>query len=90
MLHANRAVGAGVRVRATVMIDLRTPNGWTMAEAFGGTARRTGRSGSPTGAVWAAFVVMGRVRRFAVLGETTRTAGRRRGLAVGAIDETVR
>jgi SRSO17 transposase len=41
-------------------------------------------------AVWDAFAVMGVVRRFAVAGldEAARKTGRRRGLAVGALDET--
>jgi hypothetical protein len=41
-------------------------------------------------AVWDTVAAMGVVRRFAVAGldEAARTAGRRRGLAVGAIDET--
>jgi hypothetical protein len=40
--------------------------------------------------VWDTFAAMGVVRRFAVAGldEAARKAGRRRGLAVGAIDET--
>jgi hypothetical protein len=41
-------------------------------------------------AVWDTFATMGVVRRFAVAGldDAARRAGRRRGLAVGAIDET--
>ena len=66
-------------------------------------ARTGGRSPSRSGdrtpdrtqrllnrAVWDTFAAMGVVRRFAVAGldEAARKAGRRRGLAVGAIDET--
>ena len=41
-------------------------------------------------AVWDTFAAMGVVRRFAVAGldEAAAKAGRRRGLAVGALDET--
>jgi hypothetical protein len=41
-------------------------------------------------AVWDTFAAMGVVRRFAVAGldEAARKTGRRRGLAVGAVDET--
>ncbi len=74
---------------AAVMSDLRRRNGWTIAERAGDrTPDRTQRLLNR--AVWDAFAAMGVVRRFAVAGldQAARTAGRRRGLAVGAIDET--
>ena len=74
---------------AAVMSDLRRRNGWTIAEHSGDrTPDRTQRLLNR--AVWDAFAAMGAVRRFAVAGldEAARKAGRRRGLAVGAIDET--
>jgi hypothetical protein len=53
------------------------------------TGRRTGRSGCST-AVWDTFAATGVVRRFAVAGldEAARRSGRRRGLVIGALDET--
>ena len=74
---------------AAVMCDLRRRNGWTIAERSGDrTPDRTQRLLNR--AVWDTFAAMGVVRRFAVAGldEAARTAGRRRGLAVGAVDET--
>jgi len=74
---------------AAVMSDLRRRNGWTIAERSGDrTPDRTQRLLNR--AVWDAFAAMGVVRRFAVAGldEAAGKAGRRRGLAVGAIDET--
>ena len=74
---------------AAVMSDLRRRNGWTIAERAGDrTPDRTQRLLNR--AVWDAFAAMGVVRRFAVAGldQAARKAGRRRGLAVGAIDET--
>ncbi|MBV9093106.1 MAG: IS701 family transposase [Streptosporangiaceae bacterium] len=74
---------------AAVMCDLRRRNGWTIAERSGDrTPDRTQRLLNR--AVWDTWAAMGVVRRFAVAGldEAARTAGRRRGLAVGAIDET--
>ena len=74
---------------ATVMCDLRRRNGWTIAERSGDRAPdRTQRLLNR--AVWDTWAAMRVVRRFAVAGldEATRAAGRRRGLAVGAIDET--
>jgi SRSO17 transposase len=74
---------------AAVMSDLRRRNGWTIAERAGDrTPDRTQRLLNR--AVWDAFAAMGCVRRFAVAGldQAARKAGRRRGLAVGAIDET--
>ncbi|HEV2260150.1 MAG TPA: IS701 family transposase [Streptosporangiaceae bacterium] len=74
---------------AAVMCDLRRRNGWTIAERAGD---RTPDRTQPllNRAVRDAFAAMGVVRRFAVAGldQAARTAGRRRGLAVGAIDET--
>src|SRR6516164_8424998 len=77
------------RYAAAVMCDLRRRNGWTIAERSGDrTPDRTQRLLNR--AVWDAFAAMAVVRRFAVAGldEAARKAGRRRGLAVGAIDET--
>jgi SRSO17 transposase len=74
---------------AAVMCDLRRCNGWTIAERAGDrTPDRTQRLLNR--AVWDTFAAMGVVRRFAVAGldEAARKTGRRRGLAVGAIDET--
>jgi hypothetical protein len=74
---------------AAVMCDLRRPNGWTIAERSGDrtpdwTQRLLNR------AVWDTFAAMGVVRRFAVAGldEAARRTGRRRSLAVAAVDET--
>jgi SRSO17 transposase len=77
------------RYAAAVMSDLRRRNGWTIAERSGDrTPDRTQRLLNR--AVWDTWAAMGVVRRFAVagLGEAARKTGRRRGLAVGAIDET--
>jgi SRSO17 transposase len=74
---------------AAVMCDLRRRNGWTIAERAGDrTPDRTQRLLNR--AVWDTWAAMGVVRRFAVAGldEAARKTGRRRGLAVGAIDET--
>ena len=74
---------------AAVMCDLRRRNGWTIAERSGDrTPDRTQRLLNR--AVWDTWAAMGVVRRFAVAGldEAARKTGRRRGLAVGAIDET--
>jgi SRSO17 transposase len=74
---------------AAVLCDLRRRNGWTIAERSGDrTPDRTQRLLNR--AVWDTFAAMGAVRRFAVAGldEAARRTGRRRGLAVGAIDET--
>jgi hypothetical protein len=62
-------------------------NGWTLAERAGTTPDRMQRLLSR--AVWDASAAMKVVRRFAVAGldQAARTGGRR-GLAVGAIDET--
>ncbi len=74
---------------AAVMSQIPGRNGWTIAAHVGDrTPDKTQRLLSR--AVWDAFAAMGVVRRFAVAGldEAACTAGRRRGLAVGAIDET--
>jgi SRSO17 transposase len=74
---------------AAVMSQIPRRNGWTIAAQIGDRAPdRTQRLLSR--AVWDTFAAMGVVRRFAVAGldEAARRAGRRRGLAVGAIDET--
>jgi SRSO17 transposase len=65
------------------------PNGWTIAEHAGDRAPdRTQRLLNR--AVWDTAAAMGVVRRFAVAGldEAFFRSGRRRGLAVGALDET--
>ena len=74
---------------AALASDLPKRNGWTIGQQAGDrspqrTQRLLGR------ACWDTFAAMGVVRRFAVAGldEAARRAGRRRGLAVGAIDET--
>jgi hypothetical protein len=74
---------------AAVMSDLPKRNGWTLAERAGDwTLDRMQRLLNR--AVWDAFTVMGVVRRFAVAGldEAACKTGRRRGLAVGVLDET--
>ena len=79
---------AGKYVMA-VMSQIPRRNGWTIAAQAGDRAPdKTQRLLSR--AVWDTVAAMGVVRRFAVAGldEAARTAGRRRGLAVGAIDET--
>jgi SRSO17 transposase len=74
---------------AAVASGMAKRNGWTIAEQAGD------RTPQPTQrllnrARWDAFAAMGVVRRFAVAGldEAARRQGQRRGLAVGAIDET--
>jgi SRSO17 transposase len=69
--------------------DLPKRNGWTIAQQAGD------RAPQPTQrllhrAAWDTFAAMGVVRRFAVAGldEAARRHGRRRGLRIGAIDET--
>jgi SRSO17 transposase len=81
-LQAGRYIGA-------VASDLPTRNGWTIAQQAGDRApRRTQRLLGR--AAWDTFAAMGVVRAFAAAGldEAARGAGRRRGLRVGAIDET--
>jgi hypothetical protein len=71
------------------MSQIPKRNGWTIAAQAGDRAPdRTQRLLSR--AVWDTVAAMGVVRRFAVAGldEAARKTGRRRGLAVGAIDET--
>jgi len=74
---------------AAVMSDVPERNGWTLAERAGDRApdrmkRLLNR------AVWDTFAAMAVIRGFAVAGldEAARKTGRRRGLAVGAVDET--
>jgi len=77
------------RYAAAVMSQIPKRNGWTIAAQAGDRAPdRTQRLLSR--AVWDTVAAMGVVRRFAVAGldEAARKTGRRRGLAVGAIDET--
>jgi SRSO17 transposase len=74
---------------AALMSQIPRRNGWTIAAQAGDRAPdKTQRLLSR--AVWDAFAAMGVVRRFAVAGldEAALQTGRRRGLAVGAIDET--
>jgi hypothetical protein len=64
-------------------------NGWTIAEHAGDRSPdRTQRLLNR--ASWDTFAAMGVVRRFAVAGldEVARRGGRRRGLVIGALDET--
>jgi SRSO17 transposase len=73
---------------AAVMSQIPKRNGWTIAAHVGDRAPdKTQRLLSR--AVWDTLAAMGVVRRFVVAGldEAARAAGRR-GLAVGAIDET--
>jgi hypothetical protein len=74
---------------AAVMGQIPRRNGWTIAaQAADRTPEKTQRLLSR--AVWGTVAAMGVVRRFAVAGldEAAAKAGRRRGLAVGALDET--
>jgi SRSO17 transposase len=74
---------------AAVMSQIPKRNGWTIAAQIGDRAPdKTQRLLSR--AVWDTVAAMGAVRRFTVAGldEAARRTGRRRGLAVGAIDET--
>jgi SRSO17 transposase len=69
--------------------DLPKRNGWTIAQRVGDrTPQRTQRLLSR--AAWDTFAAMGVVRRFAVAGldEAAHRGGRRRGLRIGALDET--
>jgi hypothetical protein len=81
-LQAGKYIGA-------LVSDLPKRNGWAIAQQAGDrgplrTQRLLNR------ACWDTFAAMGVVRRFAVAGldEAARGAGCRRGLRVGAIDET--
>ena len=81
-LQAGKYVGA-------LVSDLPKRNGWTIAQRVGDRAPlRTQRLLNRAG--WDTFAAMGAVRVFAVAGldEAARRGGRRRGLRVGAIDET--
>jgi hypothetical protein len=81
-LQAGKYTGA-------LMSQIPRRNGWTIAEHAGDrTPDRTQRLLNR--AVWDSAAAIGVVRRFAVEGldEAARKAGRRRGLAVGAVDET--
>jgi SRSO17 transposase len=81
-LQAGKYVGA-------LVSGLPRRNGWTIAEQAGDRSPdRTQRLLSR--AAWDTFAAMGEVRRFAVAGleEAARRSGRRRGLVVGALDET--
>ena len=74
---------------AALMSQIPRRNGWTIAAQAGDRAPdKTQRLLSR--AVWDTVVAMGVVRRFVVAGldEAARKTRRRRGLAVGAIDET--
>ena len=74
---------------AAVMSQIPERNGWTIAAQAGDRAPdKTQRLLSR--AAWDTVAAMGVVRRFAVAGldEAARRTGRRRGLAVGALDET--
>ena len=89
MLRAHRAVAASGQVRRRGDEPIPKRNGWTIAAHAGDRAPdKTQRLLSR--AVWDTFAAMGVVRRFAVAGldEAARRTGRRRGLAVGALDET--
>jgi hypothetical protein len=74
---------------AAVMSQIPKRNGWTIAAQAGDRAPDKDQR-LLSRAVWDTFAAMGVVRRFAVAGldEAARRTGRRRGLAVGAIDET--
>ena len=81
-LQARKYAGA-------VSSGLPKRNGWTIAEQVGDrTPDRTQRLLNR--ACWDTFAVMGVVRRFAVSGldEAARRSGRRRGLRIGALDES--
>ena len=81
-LQAGKYIGA-------LVSDLPKRNGWVIAERAGDqTPGRTQRLLNR--AVWDTFAAMGVVRRFAVAGldEAARQPGRRRGLVIGALDET--
>ena len=77
-LQAGKYVGA-------LVSGLPRSNGWTIAEHAGDRTQRL-----LSRAVRDTFAAMGEVRRFAVAGleEAARRSGRRRGLVIGAIDET--
>jgi SRSO17 transposase len=74
---------------AALMSQIPRRNGWTIAAHAGDRAPDKSQR-LLSRAVWDTVAAMGVVRRFAVAGldEAARSTGRRRGLAVGAIDET--
>jgi hypothetical protein len=77
------------RYAAAVMSQIPKRKGWTIAAQIGDRAQdKTERLLSR--AVWDTGAAMGVVRRFAVAGldEAAARTGRRRGLAVGAVDGT--
>jgi hypothetical protein len=81
-LQAGKYVGA-------LVSGLPKRNGWSIAQHAGDcTPDRTQRLLNR--AAWDTFAAMGEVRRFAVAGldEAARRSGRRRGLVIGALDET--
>jgi SRSO17 transposase len=81
-LQARKYVGA-------VSSGVAKRNGWSIAQHVGDrTPDRTQRLLNR--ACWNTFAVMGVVRRFAVAGldEAARRSGRRRGLRIGALDES--
>jgi SRSO17 transposase len=81
-LQAGKYVGA-------LASDLPKRNGWTIAQRVGDRAPLRAQR-LLNRAVWDPFTAMGVVRAFAVAGldEAACRGGRRRGLRVGAIDET--
>ena len=74
---------------AAVASGMPKRNGWTIAQQAGDRAPQQAQR-LLNRAAWDTFAAMGVVRRFAVAGleEAARRSGRRRGLRVGAIDET--
>ena len=81
-LQAGKYVGA-------LVSGLPKRNGWSIAEQAGDRSPdRTQRLLNR--ACWDTFAAMGVVRRFAVAGleEAAARSGRRRGLVIGALDET--
>ncbi len=74
---------------AAVMSEMPRRNGWTIA-CFAGDRSPDRTQRLLNRAVWDTMMVMGAVRSFAVAGldQAARRAGRRKGLAVGALDET--
>jgi len=76
-----------VEYTAVLAGDLPRRNGWTIAQYVGDRApNRTQRLLNR--AVWDGEEAMGLVRRFVVEGLSVATGRRRRGLVVGALDET--
>jgi SRSO17 transposase len=74
---------------AAVASSMPKRNGWTIAQQAGDRSPQQAQR-LLNRAAWDTFAAMGVVRRFAVAGleEAARRSGRRRGLRVGAIDET--